>query len=99
MNSGKISYHLRKMIYENDLRDDNGEYFTASTHIFRHNYGKKLVEMHLPDEQIAKLLGHSGISSVDNYRRMSDETVAKETKGLRDNLDRMLRATTKKEGE
>lgn len=99
MNAGKISYHLRKMIYENDLRDDNGEYFTASTHIFRHNYGKKLVEMHLPDEQIAKLLGHSGVSSVDNYRRMSDETVAKETKGLRDNLDRMLRATTKKEGE
>lgn len=97
MNAAKVAYHLRKMIYDNNLRDDNGELFTASTHIFRHNYGKKLVEMHISDEQIAKMLGHSGISTVDNYRRMSNETIAKETKPLRENLDKMLRSTVNKQ--
>ncbi|MBQ9278309.1 MAG: tyrosine-type recombinase/integrase [Lachnospiraceae bacterium] len=95
MSANKVSYHLRKMIYENDLRDDKGEMFTASTHIFRRNFGKKLVELNIDDEKIAKLLGHSGTSSVNNYRKLSNENLAKQTKKVRDDIDKMIRMTYK----
>lgn len=53
-----LKYHVNIMIYENDIRDDNGNYFEFRTHRFRHTFGVKLTEMKLDDDSIARLLGH-----------------------------------------
>src|SRR5699024_121813 len=69
----KVQYRVTAMIYDKDLRDDNGELFGFSTHIYRHYYGVKLTEMHLDDWTIAKLLGHSSVRNVKYYRKMSNQ--------------------------
>ena len=76
----KVQYRVTAMIYDKDLRDDNGELFGFSTHIYRHYYGVKLTEMHLDDWTIAKLLGHSSVRNVKYYRKMSNQLLADETR-------------------
>lgn len=83
----------RKMyavIRENDIRKDNGELMGFTTHLFRHCYGMKLVEMHLDDVTIAHLLGHKGVSNVYRYRRASGQLLVGETKELRNTMDEIL---------
>ena len=78
------------MIYENDLRDDNGNLFSPKTHIFRHVFGSKLCDLGLDDYQIAALLGHSGTASVAFYRKMSDKTLADNTVSIRSEKDNLI---------
>lgn len=85
-----IAGQLRHAIFCNDARMDNGERFGVGTHLMRHAYGKRLTEMHLDDEIIAKLLGHNGTRSVGNYRRMGDMALAEETKDVREMLNNLL---------
>lgn len=86
-----IQYRLMVMIRDNDLRDDDGELFGVGTHLFRHSYGRKLTEMHVDDETIAKLLGHANNSSVKYYRKMSNVALAAETKEMRQSMDNILK--------
>lgn len=58
---------------------------------FCHCYGKKLTEMHVDDLTIAKLLGHLNTSSVKNYRRVSNALLSKETKGMRKDMDEIMK--------
>ena len=60
--------------------------------MFRHVYGIRLTEMHLDDWTIAKLLGHSSTKNVKYYRRMSLYIIADETREIRDEMSRMIRA-------
>ena len=94
-----IAGQLRHAIFCNDARMDNGERFGVGTHLMRHAYGKRLTEMHLDDEIIAKLLGHNGTRSVGNYRRMGDMALAEETKDVREMLNNMLTRHVKGENE
>lgn len=86
-----MTYHLQKAIRELDLRDDKGRPFTPKTHIFRHCYGVKLTELHIPDETIAELLGHKNTDSVSYYRKISNKVMAKETRKSREKMDDILR--------
>lgn len=79
-----LHYRLTSLICTLDLRDDNGNLFTAGTHLFRHTYGKKLCDLLNDDATIAALLGHKSISSVAYYRQMSPKVLAKETKPVID---------------
>ncbi len=92
MQYSALYYQLSCLIYENDLRDDNGNLFTVGTHIFRHVYGKRLCDMGLDDSTIAKLLGHSGTGSVKYYRQMGSKALADETKDMRHNKDALIKA-------
>ncbi len=85
-----IRYRVLSMIYEKDLRDDNGNIFGFGTHIYRHLYGAKLSEMHLDDWTIAKLLGHSSVRSVKFYRKMSNQILADDTRKARQRLSEMI---------
>lgn len=58
--------------------------------MFRHYYGVKLTEMHLDDWTIAKLLGHKDIRSVRYYRRMSNQTMADETREARKRMSDII---------
>ena len=86
-----MTYHLQKAIRELDLRDDKGRPFTPKTHIFRHCYGVKLTELHIPDETLDELLGHKNTDSVSYYRKISNKVMAKETRKSREKMDDILR--------
>ncbi len=92
MQYSALYYHLSCLFNEQDLRDDNGNLFTVGTHIFRHVYGKRLCDMGLDDSTIAKLLGHSGTSSVKYYRQMGSKVLADETKAIRTQKDKLIKA-------
>ncbi len=85
-----IRYRVLSMIYEKNLRDDNGNLFGFGTHIYRHLYGTKLTEMHLDDWTIAKLLGHSSVRNVKYYRKMSNQILADDTRKARQRLSAMI---------
>lgn len=53
-----LKHRVYTLIHENDICKDNGERMGFATHLFRHCYGMKLVELHLDDAAIAHLLGH-----------------------------------------
>ena len=72
-----------RLIYREDIRDDNGRIFGFGTHMYRHMYGVRLTEMHLDDWTIARLLGHSSLVNVKYYRKMSNQTLADETRQAR----------------
>lgn len=79
-----------RLIYNEDIRDDNGNLFGFGTHMYRHYYGVKLTEMHLDDWTIARLLGHSSVKNVKYYRRMSNQILADETRKVRNMLSKMI---------
>ena len=95
MQYSKIKYHISAMVHKNDLRDDKGELFGVGTHIWRHCYGKKLTELHVDDATIAKLLGHSNMSSLKFYRQIGNQQLAEETRDMRKHMDDLLIEITK----
>lgn len=87
-----VQNRVMAIIQKKDLRDDNGELFGFGTHMFRHVYGIRLTEMHLDDWTIAKLLGHTSVKNVKFYRKMSLQIIADETREIRAEMSRMIRA-------
>lgn len=87
-----VQNRVMDIIQKKDLRDDNGELFSFGTHMFRHVYGIRLTEMHLDDWTIAKLLGHTSVKNVKFYRKMSLQIIADETREIRAEMSRMIRA-------
>lgn len=85
-----IKHKVLGLIYKEDLRDDAGNPFTFSSHMFRRSYGVKLTELHLDDWTIAKLLGHKGVGAVAHYRKMSNQLLADETRRAREVQTRLL---------
>lgn len=95
MKYSTIQYQLMTMIKRNDLRDDNGELFGIGTHIYRHNYGKRLTDLHTNDEIIAELLGHTSIWSIKYYRKISNHIMTEETRARRKEMDETLKTIMK----
>lgn len=85
-----IQYKVTAMLQKEKLLDDNGRLFGFGTHMYRHYYGMKLTEMHLDDFTIAKLLGHSSVRNVKYYRKMSSQTLADETREVRQMLSDII---------
>lgn len=82
---------IKKIITDCDLRDDTGQLFGVRTHFLRHAYGRRLAELGFDDVTIAQLLGHRSLGAVQNYRKLSKEHLAEETKVFRDNKDEILK--------
>ena len=85
-----LKHRVYTLIRENNICKDNGERMGFATHLFRHCYGMKLVELHLDDAAIAHLLGHRGVNTVYRYRRASGKLMVKETEELRKTMDEIL---------
>ena len=92
MRYGKIQYQVMAMVQKEQLRDDEGYLFGVGTHTFRHSYGRKLTEMNVDDQTIAKLLGHANTSSVKYYRKYGNQALADATRDVRKNMDDILGA-------
>ena len=87
---GRICDRILRLIYKEDIRDDNGQLFGFNSHMYRHYYGVKLTEMHLDDWTIARLLGHSSLRNVRYYRKMSNQILADETRAVRNKLSQII---------
>ena len=85
-----LRYHLRVMFQEEGLLDDQGRPFGMETHRFRNTLGQRLTEMHVEDETIAQILGHSGTGAVKYYRKFGNKAMAEETKTVRESMDEVL---------
>lgn len=94
-----IKHKVLRLIRKENLRDDEGNPFKFGTHMFRRSYGVKLTEMHLDDWTIAKLLGHKGTHVVMQYRKMSNQVMADETRKARAEQTRILLANIDGWGE
>ena len=92
MRYGKIQYRVMAMVQKRQLRDDEGDLFGVGTHTFRHSYGRKLTEMNVDDQTIAKLLGHANTSSVKYYRKYGNQALADATRDVRKSMDDILGA-------
>lgn len=90
-----LMHQLRKVVYLSELKADNGEPFQVKTHRFRHNYAKRLTDLHVSDEKIAALLGHANTSTVRHYRKISNHVMTEETKAVRDSMDLVLQEIMK----
>ncbi len=90
-NYSTLKHKLTALILENDVRDDQGELFGVGTHLFRHRYGMKLAEMGLDDYSISRLLGHKGVRSVVNYRRVSGKIMAEKLAGIQKDMNEELK--------
>ncbi|WP_287714604.1 tyrosine-type recombinase/integrase [Blautia sp.] len=99
MQYNALQNRVMDIIFKMDLRDDKGELFGFGTHMFRHVYGIRLTEMHLDDWTIAKLLGHKTVRNVKYYRKMSLQIIADETREVREEMSRMIRANLAGWGE
>ena len=92
MQYNTVQNKVMDLIQKKDLRDDHGELFGFGTHMFRHVYGIRLTELHLDDWTIAKLLGHTSVKNVKFYRKMSLQIITDETREIRAEMSRMIRA-------
>ena len=89
-----LRYHLRVMFQEEGLLDDQGRPFGMGTHRFRNTLGQRLTEMHVEDETIAQILGHSGTGAVKYYRQFGNKAMAEETKTVRESMNEVLSQLT-----
>lgn len=80
MKYATVQQKITDKIYQENLRDDKGEYFGFGSHMYRHIYGMKLAEMHVDDWTIARLLGHRSLRNVKYYRKMSNKILADDTR-------------------
>jgi integrase len=78
------------MIRDENLLDDSGKRFLFGSHLYRHYYGVKLTELHIDDWTLAKLLGHTRLSSVQHYRKMSNQLMADETRAVRAMMSKII---------
>lgn len=94
-----VKHKVLHLIQQEKLKDDEGNLFKFSPHMFRRSYGVKLTELHLDDWTIARLLGHKNISAVKHYRKISNQTLADETRKARNQQTRILLANLDGWGE
>ena len=87
-----VKHKILNMIQKENLRDDKGNYFKFTSHMFRHYYGVKLTELHLDDWTLARLLGHSRLHAVNHYRKMNNQQMADETRKVRDIMSKIIYA-------
>ena len=85
-----IKQKVLKMIRDENLLDDEGKRFSFNTHMYRHYYGVKLTELHIDDWTLAKMLGHTRLGSVANYRKMSNQLMADETRAVRNLMTKII---------
>jgi integrase len=85
-----IKQKVLTMIRDENLLDDSGKRFSFNSHLYRHYYGVKLTELHIDDWTLAKLLGHTRLSSVQHYRKMSNQLMADETRAVRAMMSKII---------
>lgn len=79
-NTSHISYptvnrSINKYFYKYKVLGDNGEILRFKSHKFRATKTTKLIQMGKGATEAAKVLGHSGLSSLSHYASVTDDTL------------------------
>ncbi|MBR8833228.1 MAG: phage integrase family protein [Stigonema ocellatum SAG 48.90 = DSM 106950] len=69
---------LKKLIYEKDIRDINGQLWNFHSHQCRHTVGTRMINNGVPQHIIQRYLGHESPTMTQVYAHIHDETLRKE---------------------
>ncbi|MBN1060196.1 hypothetical protein DVS27_16830 [Clostridium botulinum] len=72
-----FSYHINRLAFQRDIRDNNGKLYRFKSHHFRHTVATRYVNKGMNPNMIRMMLGHSKIKSIMNYIDLRDRTVIK----------------------
>lgn len=70
-----FSYHINRLAFQRDIRDDDGKLYRFKSHHFRHTVATKYVNKGMNPNMIRIMLGHSQMKSIMSYIELRDSTV------------------------
>lgn len=69
---------IKKLIYDNDIRDNNGRRWVFTSHQCRHTVATSMINDGVPAHIVQRFLGHESPSMTQVYAHIFDETLRKE---------------------
>ncbi len=69
---------IRKLIYEKDIRDINGNLWHFTSHQCRHTVGTRMINNDVPQHIVQRFLGHESPTMTQVYAHVHDKTLKKE---------------------
>ncbi|MEC4819611.1 MAG: tyrosine-type recombinase/integrase, partial [Scytonema sp. PMC 1069.18] len=78
VSSKAYSEAIKKLIWENNIRDSNGKRWVFTSHQCRHTVATNMINDGVPQHIIQKFLGHESPTMTNAYAHIFDETLRKE---------------------
>lgn len=69
---------IKKLIYDNDIKDNNGKRWIFSSHQCRHSVATSMINDGVPAHIVQRYLGHDSPTMTQNYAHIHDQTLRKE---------------------
>ncbi|OCB00133.1 tyrosine-type recombinase/integrase [Clostridium beijerinckii] len=85
-----FSYHINKLAFEKDIRDENGKLYRFKSHHFRHTVATKYVNKGMNPNMIRIMLGHSQMKSIMSYIDLRDEIVIQAMEDVLEEQDKII---------
>ena len=73
--SENFSTSINELAYKYNIVDEHGNIFRFKSHSFRRTKASSLMNAGVQPQIIAKVLGHSDMSSLKHYAKMNDENI------------------------
>ena len=78
VSSKAYSEAIKKLIWDNDIRDNNGKRWVFTSHQCRHTLATTMINDGVPQHIIQKFLGHESPTMTNTYAHILDDTLRKE---------------------
>jgi hypothetical protein len=78
VSSKAYSEAIKRLIWENDIRDNNGNRWIFTSHQCRHTLATTMINDGVPQHIIQKFLGHESPTMTNAYAHIFDDTLRKE---------------------
>lgn len=85
-----FSYHINRLAYKHDIRDENGKLYRFKSHHFRHTVATRYVNNGMNPNMIRIMLGHSKMKSIMNYIELRDSTVIEVMEQVFEEQDKLI---------
>lgn len=85
-----FSYHINRLAFQRDIRDEHGKLYRFKSHHFRHTVATKYVNKGMNPNMIRIMLGHSQIKSIMSYIDLRDDTVIEAMKDVLKEQDKII---------
>ena len=84
VSSKAYSEAIKKLIWENDIRDNNGKRWVFTSHQCRHTVATTMINDGVPQHIVQKFLGHESPTMTNAYAHIFDDTLRKEIEKYHD---------------
>lgn len=85
-----FSYHINRLAFERNIRDEQGNLYRFKSHHFRHTVATKYVNNGMEPNMIRMMLGHKKIKSIMSYIDLRDATVIDAMEDVLNEQNKML---------